>query len=141
VTPEIAMGQNCTVFSMQGFLPLHVTAQSLITITSLVFVSSKDVDNRDLFYFNAAGSITSGNVTGVFSSIGFRTKAKRQVGSPAVADTCSKHYHETQFGNLCVVSDINWPLSAGITAAQNSSQITQALTGIAGAVFGIAVRH
>jgi hypothetical protein len=59
-----------------------------------------------------------------------------------LSDVCIKDvHHETKFGNRCIVSDINWPLTAGISLAQNQSAITQALSGLAGAAFGLAIKH
>ncbi len=151
--PTFAMGGGCSIFSLQGFLPIHPTPQSLVVITSLVIAASKDRDGSDLFFLNAAGTVTNANVTGVFQAIGFRTLAKRTIGKPAMSDGCarrdsnpvaarnSKQHHETQYGNLCVVSDINWPLTAGITAAQNANQIGQAIAAAGGALLGIAVKH
>jgi hypothetical protein len=182
--PSFAIGGGCSIFSLQGFLPLQLTPQSLIIITSLVAAVSKDADGSDLYYLSAAGSVTTGNVTAVISAIGFRTISKRSL-SPAQADAknilstaqadakptpmpdggrsaaaakpargkhkndelpdlsdgCRKSYHETKFGSLCVVSDINWPLTAGITAAQNADTITRAIFGLGGALFGAAITH
>ena len=133
-TPRLGFGETCTAFALRGFLPIQLTPQSNMMLTSLAFVHS-NVDKDQLDFLNASGSFTSGNITVVFNSIGFRTFLKND--NPKNIN-CVRELREYEMFNtrVCAIVDVNMPMTLAATGAQNASAIKDAISKAASAIFG-----
>jgi hypothetical protein len=157
VHPTFGIGDGCEVFVMNGYLPLQLTPNSSMIVTSLIILNSKPVTIKAYkpkgasaatkpvdFKFNGAtfvqvaGAITSGNVTIVLTSLGFRNLT----GLEASDSKCNaKDHHETQYGSVCATHSIDWKLTTAITGVRNADEIGKALTGLGSFALGLIVKH
>lgn len=144
--PTLWFGRGCTVFNLNGTLPLQLGTQSSLILTGLAFgecssyaaestpTSSTCVAASDpgaekaaepLLYVRASGVYTSGNVTVIFNDLGLRLTHLPDPKANPQPPVCTKEYDEFQFGKsgACVIFGVNWKESIGITAAQNAPSI------------------
>lgn len=150
-TPRLGIGDNCLVFALHGFLPLQLSPQSSLTVTTLAFVHSRTLPQdpgtagaQDVDYLNFSGAFTSGNITIVFNSLGFRTFAANDPDHPPAnvvyCDRKDDREYQISHTRLCAIVDVNTPLTLAATGAQNATAIETAIgkgvSAIAGFFFG-----
>lgn len=121
--PTVGFGPNCTVFDLEGGLPLQFSSQSNVQISSLVIAHVTD-HGQQLNYVRASGSFTSGNITMFFDSLGYRSLQDR-------TDFCEPGHDEHQLQDLgargCLIWRPNIPMSLGVTAVRNGPAIEKAI--------------
>ncbi|HTU68803.1 MAG TPA: hypothetical protein VMF11_00665 [Candidatus Baltobacteraceae bacterium] len=144
LTPRVGFGRTCRIVAFNGMLPIQITPQSSMIITSFAYAQSQDTvdgQSRDVFYLNVGGSYTSGNVTVIFNQVGFRTTHLLTEGGDPHCFNDNMEYEIHRGSGLCVIMDVNKKGTLYATGANNLSTITAAISGAVSSIFAYLLGH
>lgn len=141
--PRIGFGESCTVFDLQGGLPLQLGENSSVQVTSLTVARAMD-SGQTLYYLRASGSFTTGNIVVFFDSLGYRTLLPPKDSKHNLHDICERKEDEYNMstGNTrgCIIWRPNMPMTAAATIAKNGPQIQETLNKALSALGGFILR-